>query len=44
MGESLVERMERVHDVLRWLGKYDEANACKLLIRLMRTYELTMEE
>lgn len=41
MEESLIVAMERVADMLHWLGKYREGNAICLLVRLLRTYEFT---
>lgn len=36
MGEAIYEKLEKVATLLHWIGKYDEANAISLTIRLMR--------
>lgn len=38
MPEKIWERLEQVSAGLRWLGRYEEANALNLTIRLMRTH------
>lgn len=37
MGENLADVVERLGGILHWLGKYEEANACNLLARFLRT-------
>ena len=36
MGEKIYEKLAEVAAFLHWLGKYDEANAVSLTVRLMR--------
>lgn len=40
MDEKIYEKLEKVAAGLHWLGKYDEANAVSLTIRLMRHKEI----
>lgn len=36
MGEKLWESIQKVADMLHWVGKYDECNALVMTARLMR--------
>lgn len=36
MDEKIWDSLYTVGKVLHWLGKYDEANACTLLARLLK--------
>lgn len=40
MPEKIWERLEKVAAGLHWLARYEEANALKLTIRLMRSKEI----
>lgn len=40
MGEHLAEVMVRLGDVMHWLGKYQESNACILLSRFLRALDV----
>lgn len=40
MEENLAETLLDTKDVLRWLGKYREANALVMLSRLLRVHDL----
>jgi len=40
MGEHLADRLLKLADVLHWLGRYEECNACILTSRLLRVHGL----
>ena len=45
MPEKIWERLEKVANGLHWLGRYQEANALSLTVRLMREREIeTLED
>ncbi len=45
MGELLGDKMTKLADVLHWIGKYEEANACALLGRWLRARKvLTVDQ
>jgi hypothetical protein len=45
MGEKLWERLQKMADLLHWLGKYDERDALAMTARLMRANNIeTLEE
>jgi len=45
MPTKIWERLEKVAEGLHWLGKYEEANALWLTVRLMKAAEVeTLEQ